>query len=134
MIQHATCAFIIDTWQADPYDDRDGIALSRTRVTKTFTGELAGTSTAELLMAMAPHESASYVGFERIDGSLHGRQGSFVLHHSASAEGGKQTASWTIVPDTGTGELAGIRGAARILIAPDGGHTLELAYELAESE
>ena len=74
MIQHATCAFIIDTWQADPYDDRDGIALSRTRVTKTFTGELAGTSTAELLMAMAPHESASYVGFERIDGSLHGRQ------------------------------------------------------------
>ncbi len=70
MTQHATCAFTIDTWQADPYDDRDGIALSRTRVTKTFTGELAGTSTAELLMAMAPHESASYVGFERIEGSI----------------------------------------------------------------
>lgn len=132
MIQHATCAFIIDSWKAEPYDDRDGVALSRTRVTKTFTGDLAGTSAAELLMATAPHESAAYVGFERIEGSLHGRQGSFVLHHSASADGGKQTASWTIVPDSGTGELAGIQGAASILIAPDGGHTLELAYELGD--
>jgi hypothetical protein len=132
VIQHATCAFIIDSWKSEPYDDRDGVALSRTRVTKTFTGDLSGTSAAELLMASAPHESSAYVGFERIEGSLHGRQGSFVLHHSASADGGKQTASWTIVPDSGTGELAGIQGAARILIAPDGGHTLELAYEIDE--
>lgn len=126
----ATSAFTIDSWKAEPYDERDGIALSRTRVTKTFTGDLAGSSTAELLMAMAPHESAAYVGFERIEGRLNGRSGSFVLHHTATGERGKQSGSWMIVPDSGTGELAGIRGAANILIAPDGGHTLVLDYDL----
>ncbi|HEX6817796.1 MAG TPA: DUF3224 domain-containing protein [Ktedonobacterales bacterium] len=130
MKKSATCAFTIDSWKAEPYDERDGIALSRTRVTKTFTGDLAGSSTAELLMAMAPHESAAYVGFERIECTLNGRSGSFILHHSATGKRGKQTASWTIVPDTGTGDLEGIRGEAQILIAPDGSHTLVLDYEI----
>ena len=37
----------------EPYDERDGVRLSRTRVVKTFRGEIEGESTAELLMALA---------------------------------------------------------------------------------
>jgi hypothetical protein len=39
-------------------------------------------------------------------------------------------ARWPISPGSGTGELAGISGEARIEIAPDGAHTLFLEYEL----
>jgi hypothetical protein len=35
-----------------------------------------------------------------------------------------------VVPDSGTGELRGLRGTARIVNEPDGGHTFELDYEL----
>jgi len=85
MTLHATSAFTITGWEPTPIDDRDGVSLTRTQVTKTFTGDLEGTSVAELLMAGAPHESAAYVGFEGIEGQLSGRAGSFILHHNASS-------------------------------------------------
>ncbi len=126
----ATSTFEIDTWEAEPYDERDGVELSRTRVTKTFHGEIEGHSTAELLMVSALNGSAAYVGFERIEGRLHGRAGSFILHHSASSARGTQSASWTVVPDSGAGELHGMRGEGRITVEPDGGHTFILDYDL----
>jgi hypothetical protein len=130
MTLHATSAFTITGWEPTTIDDRDGVSLTRTKVTKTFTGDLEGTSVAELLMAGAPNDSAAYVGFERIEGKLNGRAGSFILHHNAVSVGKKQSATWTIMANSGTGELQGISGAAQIVIDADGGHTLILDYDL----
>ncbi|HEX8033484.1 MAG TPA: DUF3224 domain-containing protein [Ktedonobacterales bacterium] len=130
MRNHATSTFDIDSWEPAPYDERDGINLSRTRVTKTFHGDIEGHSAAELLMVGAHNGSAAYVGFERIEGRIHGRSGSFVLHHSATMTRDAQSANWTVVPDSGTGELRSLRGEARIINEPDGGHTFTLDYEL----
>ncbi|MET7399052.1 DUF3224 domain-containing protein [Dactylosporangium sp. NPDC005572] len=131
MGNRATAPFSIDEWVEDVYDERPGARLSRTRITKTFTGDFAGTSEAETIMCRSAVEgSAAYVGFERLAGRLHGREGTFVLHHTASGSGGQQGGSWTVVPDTGTGELTGLRGAAEIVVADDGAHTLVLDYEL----
>ena len=130
MSTRATGTFTIDTWDQQPYDEHDGVSLSRTRVTKTFRGDFEGTSTAELLMASAPNDSAAYVGFERITGRLQGRAGSFVLHHNAAMSAGTRSATWTILPESGTGELTGLRGEAKIVVEPDGGHTFMLDYEL----
>ena len=131
MTLHATSAFSITGWEPATIDDRDGVSLARTKVTKTFTGDLEGASVAELLMAGAPNDSAAYVGFERVEGKLNGRAGSFILHHNAVSAHGEQSASWTIMADSGTGELQGISGAAQIVIDADGGHTLVLDYDLA---
>ena len=80
-------------------------------------------STTDLLLAYGAEEgSAAYVGFERVVRRVHGRPGSFVLHH---------TATWSVVPDTGTGGLLGLRGEAEISVAPDGGHSFSLDYDLA---
>ncbi len=105
MSTQATGTFTIDTWESEPYDEQDGVQLARTRVTKTFHGEIVGQSTAELLMASAQEGSAAYVGFERIVGRVHDHSGSFVLHHSATTSHGAQSASWSVVPDSGTGDL-----------------------------
>jgi uncharacterized protein DUF3224 len=124
---HATSTFTIDSWEQATWDEAEGGTLSRARVTKTFTGDLEGTSVAELLFAQAPvEESRAYVGFERVTGRLDGREGTFVLHHTAGASG----ISWTILPDSGTAALHSITGTAHIDIAPDGTHTLTLDYDI----
>jgi Protein of unknown function (DUF3224) len=124
---HARSAFTIDSWEQQTWDDQEGATLARARVTKTFTGDIEGTSVAEILLAHAQvEESRAYVGFERITASIDGRSGTFVLHHNAGAEG----VSWSILPDSGAGELRGIRGKATIEIGPDGGHSIDFEYEL----
>jgi hypothetical protein len=131
MSTHAAGTFEIESWEEEPYDEREGAKLTRTRLTKTFRGDVEGESTAELLMAYASEEgSAAYVGFERVVGCVHGRSGSFVLHHTASS-GGEPSASWSVVPGSATGELRGLRGEARIINEPDGGHSFALDYDLA---
>lgn len=130
MTIHATCTFDITTWEPQEYDNCDDVKLTRTRVTKTFQGDLTARSAAELLMAGAPSGSAVYVGLERITGQLGGRSGSFVLIHDASMSSDGQSLSLTIMRDSGTGGLQGIRGEGNITIAPDGTHTFTLDYDL----
>jgi Protein of unknown function (DUF3224) len=130
MSERATASFDITTWDEQPYDERDGVKLSRTRVVKAFRGEIEGESTAELLMALAGEDAAAYVGVERVTGRVNGRQGSFVYLHTATAAGGSQSASWPVMAGSGSGELAGISGQIRIDNLPDGGHVLTLDYEL----
>lgn len=128
----ATATFVIDSWDEQPYDEQEGARLTRTRVTKTFQGEVEGTSTAELLMAYAQEGSAAYVGLERIAGSVHGLSGSFVLQHSATMTRIAHIATLLVVPDSGTGELSGLQGQAQITRTPDGGHTFTLDYEIGD--
>ena len=133
MGMHAAGTFEIDSWEEETYDENEGAKLTRTRLRKTFRGDVEGESTAELLMAYAAEEgSAAYVGFERVVGSVHGRHGSFVLRHTATSDAsrGEASAAWSVVPDSGTGELRGLRGEAFITNEPDGGHSFILDYDL----
>ena len=130
MSRHAAATFDLDTWDEEPYDEQEGAKLTRAHVTKTFHGDLEGRGTVEVLMAYAQEGSAAYVGLERITGTLHGRAGSFVLHHTAIRSGDGESTTWTVVPDSGTGDLRGLRGEGRITVEPGGGHTFTLDYEL----
>lgn len=132
MNNRAKSAFEITDWDEEPYDEREGVKLSRARVTKTYRGDVEGESTTELLFAYGSEEdSAAYVGIECIVASVDGRPGIFVLHHSASGSQRKQDgfARLSVVPYSGTGGLRGLRGEATISIEPDGGHTFELDYD-----
>ena len=131
MSTHAAGTFEIEGWDEQPYEELEGTRLARTRITKTFSGDVQGESVAELLMAYGAEEgSAAYVGLERVIGSVHGLFGSFVLRHSAAMERGEGELSLDVVPDSGTGELRGLRGEARISVEPGGGHSFTLDYDL----
>jgi hypothetical protein len=130
MTMHTTGTFDIDTWQDEPYDEAEGANLRRAHLTKTFHGDVEGRSTVEMLMAQAQEDSAAYVAFERLDVRVHGRAGTFVLLHSGSGTRDERSATWTVVPNSGTGELRRLRGTAQIVIGPDGGHRFELDYDL----
>jgi hypothetical protein len=75
--------------------------------------------------------SAVYVAIERVSGLLHGREGTFVLHHRGVMDRGRPELSVSVVPDSGTGALAGISGEFRITIR-DGRHFYEFEYQLPD--
>ena len=115
--------------QADP-DTADGVSLGRLLLQKRFEGDLAATSQGEMLTAMTPVQgSAGYVAIERVTGTLHGKSGSFVFQHSGTMTRGAQQLSITVVPDSGTGELAGLAGTFRLQIV-EGKHLYEFDYQL----
>jgi hypothetical protein len=77
--------------------------------------------------------SAGYVAIERVTGTLQGRKGSFVLQHSGTMAHGAQQLDIHVVPDSGTGQLAGLAGKLTITIAPDGKHSYTFDYTLPEA-
>lgn len=119
-------------WDAkQPYEERDGVTLGLVTMTKTFHGDLTGTSLVTLMIATTPVEdSRSYVALERIEGALHGRSGSFVVQHNAVSDRGAHSLRVSVVPDSATGELTGLRGEMQIVIGPDGGHSYTFDYTL----
>jgi hypothetical protein len=104
--------FQIDDWNEATYDHpADGPKLTRITIRKTYRGELDGAGVAEVLTAQGS-AGAGYVASERVVGTLDGRRGSFVIQHGGLADGADQSTFGTIVPHSGTGELAGISGRA----------------------
>jgi hypothetical protein len=129
MINHAAGAFDV-TINPDPlYESADGgIVLGRVSLSKQFHGELEGTSTVQMLTAgTAVKGSAGYVAIELVVGRLAGRAGSFVLQHNGTMTRGQAALTVSVVPDSGTGELAGLSGRMTIDIA-DGKHSYDFDY------
>ena len=113
-------------------DEKDS-TLGRMSIDKQFHGDLEGTSKGEMLTGMTSVKgSAGYVAIEQVSGTLHGRRGTFILQHTGTMTRGAPQLSVTVIPDSGTGELAGLTGKMTIKIA-DGKHSYEFEYALNES-
>jgi Protein of unknown function (DUF3224) len=106
--------------------------IGRMSIEKQFHGDLEGTSKGQMLAVQGDVKgSAGYVAMERVSGTLAGHAGSFALQHTGTMNRGVPELSVTVVPDSGTGELAGISGRMNIIIA-DGKHSYEFEYMLGQ--
>jgi hypothetical protein len=133
MKQHATGTFEVRLDPLDLNEVGEGETRGRISINKQFSGDLQATSIGEMLSAMtAVKGSAGYVAIERVVGTLQGRRGSFVLQHSGTMNRGEPSLSVTVVPDSGTDELAGLRGSLAITIR-EGIHCYGLDYEIESS-
>ena len=131
MTTRATGSFDVTVAPLTAYAKADGSPLGRMSIDKQFRGDLEGTSQGEMLTARTSvKNSAGYVAVERVSGTLHGKTGTFVLQHSATMTRGEPDQAIVVVPDSGTGELAGISGRMTIIIA-DGKHSYAFEYELS---
>jgi hypothetical protein len=107
-----------------------GAGIGRFSVTKTFFGEMTGSGVGEMLaLRTATPGSAGYVLMERVTVQLAGRSGSFVLQHHGIMKRGQPALTVTVVPDSGTGALAGIVGEMTI-DATD--HSYKFRYEVVD--
>ena len=132
MKQHATGTFEVKLVPLDLNEVGDGETRGRISINKQFHGDLNATSIGEMLSAMTEVKgSAGYVAIERVVGSLQGRQGSFVLQHSGTMDRGSPSLSVSVVPDSGTGELVGLRGKLAINIR-EGIHCYGMDYAFGD--
>ena len=112
----------------------EGPNLGRLSLDKQFQGDLIATAKGEMITAagLAVKESAAYSAVERISGSLHGKKGSFACQHTGIMNRGTPSLTITVVPDSGTGELAGLTGKMDIIIEGKL-HNYVLDYEIQKS-
>jgi hypothetical protein len=129
-IARGTFAVSLQPLQFEGADDRSG--LSRMTISKELQGDLIATTCGQMLSATTPVQgSAGYVALERVEGSLKGKKGSFVLQHTAIMDRGDPSLSVLVVPDSGTGELTGLAGRFDIRVEA-GVHSYEFEYSLPE--
>lgn len=116
--QHATIVVTGTSWEEKRIAEADAAhAVAAATFTTSYAGDLVGSSTCGLLICYLdgdPEDPGSlvgpYTGYEQVSGTLAGRTGTFVLAASGDHSEGVARTEVRVVPGSGTGELAGLRG------------------------
>jgi hypothetical protein len=107
----ATAVITVRKYEPSAYDEpAEGPVLTRIHVEEGFSGDIAGDGVAEFLQAGGADGSAGFAGIERVTGELGGRRGTFLLQDSGTVHGTIVSGEWFVIPGSGTGQLAGLRG------------------------
>lgn len=134
MTQHARGTFDVKVSPQAQEEKVGDPTVGRMALDKQFHGDLEAASKGQMLsVGTDVKQSAGYVAMERVTGTLKGHSGSFALQHSGTMTRGTPSLTITVVPDSGTGELAGIAGSMSIVIA-DGKHSYDFAYTLTPAK
>jgi hypothetical protein len=133
MTTHAKGTFDVSLSPQPPDTASDPAAIGRMLIDKQFFGDLEAVSKGQMLAAgTAVDGSAGYVAVEEVKGVLNGRHGTFILQHTGVMNRGAPHLTITVVPDSGTGQLAGLIGEMAIRITDDQ-HLYEFVYTLPET-
>lgn len=135
--KHARITVTAKSWDESRVAEVDPAhAVARATFTTTYAGDIEGGSTCCLLLSYVGGEPdkpetmvGPYVGYEQVSGTLDGHSGTFVLEARGEHSGGVARTEVTVVPDSGTGDLAGLRGAGSYA-ADAMEYTLTLDYDL----
>jgi len=106
----ATATITVRHSEATPYDQINGPTLAELRLTETLTGDIEGESPVRALQLLLDDKSAYQASMQRVRGTLGSRRGTFVLQGAEIVRNGKISATWFVVPGSGTDELTGLRG------------------------
>jgi hypothetical protein len=111
----------------------DATTLGRMTIDKQFSGDLVGIGKGQMITGMGTAKgSAAYSAIERVTGTMHGRQGSFLMQHTGIMTRGEQSLVITIIPDSGTDGLTGISGAFHLTIEGKV-HKYDIEYTLPDT-
>ena len=129
MRKQAKATFTIKSWDEKAYNEiAGGPKLTRASVTKSYQGDIEGEGKLEYLMMYRTAGSASFMGLERVTGSVGGRSGSFVLQHTGTFEDGVAKVTLSVVPGSGTGDLRGMTGEGGFSVGHQPPYAMTLDY------
>lgn len=133
VMSHAAGPFEVKLVPQAPEESAGGAAVGRMTIDKQYHGDLEAVGKGQMLASTtAVPGSAGYVAMEQVSGTLHGRRGTFVLQRTGTMTRGVPQLSVTVVPDSGTGQLAGLAGRMDIKIAEGGKHSYDLECSLPD--
>jgi hypothetical protein len=110
----------------------DGRRVVHARLEDALSGGFEGTASWDDLLFYRADGSASFVTLGQMRGRLGGREGSFAVATRGTYDGEWVRSSWTIVVDSGTGELAGISGTGELESQPGRPGVYSLEVELPD--
>ncbi len=127
---HATGMFEVKATPMAAEENIGDPTIGRLALNKQFSGGLTGTSKGQMLGFQAETPgTGGYVAIERFNGTLDGKKGGFALQHIGTMADGNFELNVSVVPGSGTGELAGISGKMGIIIEGKK-HSYVLDYSL----
>lgn len=130
---HAVGTFDVKVTPVTPPSGAAENPISELSLDKQFHGPLEAASKGTMLASGNPAKGAGgYVAMEKVTGTLGGRKGSFVLQQSGTMKGGAAEMSVTVVPGSGTDQLAGLDGKMTIQIS-SGKHSYDFEYTLPQT-
>ncbi|MFC6237777.1 DUF3224 domain-containing protein [Longivirga aurantiaca] len=122
--------FIITARPAEDAEVTELPAVGRTTFDKVFAGgAIEGTSVVHFVSTAAESGPLAYVALERVEGTLDGRAGAFVLQHAGAIVDGVPSLDLSVVVGSGTRDLVGLTGSGTIEHTEAGAH-LDLDYAL----
>lgn len=129
----ATGTFEVRAGGEDAYETLDdGTKLTHAAGAQAFHGDVDAEGTVHWLMLYRPDRTATFVGLQRLDGSIHGRAGTVVLSATGDHDGSGSRIELRVVEGSASGALVGMRGTGQ-MVAPGGpSGTYEIDYELGD--
>jgi uncharacterized protein DUF3224 len=101
----------IDEWAESVIEEfADGSAITRAQVRLEDGADGLESGSASMLAYYRPDGTSRYVSVLRLSARLGGHAGAFVLEGSGGYDGTTASSRMSVVPGSGTGELAGIGG------------------------
>lgn len=120
--------FQITSWDETAYfESDDGSKKSHAKITQDYSGAINGSSELQYLMSYQSKASAVFVGFEMVTGEVNGKTGSFTIQHNGKFENGIASSEFSIVSNSGKGELKNIEGTGSFKSGESGKADYELA-------
>lgn len=101
-------SFAITKWDEDTLTEKpEGVKTSHATIAQTYSGDMSGESSLELLMSYQSQLAAKFTGFETFIGAVNGMRGAVTFLHHGKFENGVASSDFSVVEGSATGELAG---------------------------
>ena len=131
MAARAEGTFTVTSWAEDTCQELDGKAkLTRATVGYRLSGDIEGDATWAALMFYREDGTAEYTGLQYVTGQIAGRAGTCVMVAEGGYADGAARGTWRVIPGSGTGALAGLRGSGTSVATSEPPGTFTLDYEL----
>ena len=124
--------FEITGWDEKTYETLPNSGkLTEAKVSQKFSGDIEGDGSVIWLMAYTDAKTARYVGIQRVVGSIGGKKGTVLFQTVGAFDGEEANADWSIIPGSGTEQLAGISGTGTFAAPRGSKATYTLDYQFA---
>jgi hypothetical protein len=131
MTEHVEGTFEVTSWTEEPADGLDATAkVTRATIGQRLAGGIEATTLSETVMTYRDDGTADFLGFQRVLGQIGRRAGSFVLQTVGTFDGSEARSTTSVVPGSGKGDLANLRGTGTSAAPLGTSGTFTLDYDL----
>ena len=131
MTARAEGTFTVTSWAEDTYQELDDKRkLTKATVSFRLSGGIDADATWTALMFYREDGTAEYTGLQQLTGQIAGRSGTCVMVADGTFADGAASGTWQVIPGSGTGGLAGLRGSGTSIATSTPPGTFTLDYEL----